>query len=329
MFESLFAGLQELEIRFLYEANEQYLVLRLHANEPGEFLVRVTKENEFFVFRTSVLTREQGPAPAVEQLSRVLLSKQPAGRCHYCFDEQQNVVIRLVVSVFRHRSAFASETLSRIIDEIRAERSTFLRKILSDCPLAEGNLVVLFPARLQPPHTGHFEAIQMLLEGDERILARSNDDEQRRLLRGIGKVVISLGPTDGQAGNPLTVHQRRDLVEFELANNPVLNKHRYRIQVVGSPSTSHDRYWLLSLIAQIGQIDAVASANSATIQTASYLKVPVLHVHRKGGVSGTAVRKSCVAQDWEQLRRYLTESVFRRCEEKNLFDVIRNYEDSK
>jgi len=323
MFRSLFAALQQLKVPFLFEPTKRFFLLRLRTKESAEFVVTVARESELFVFSAPVLEAERIPSGAVGQLSHMLLSKHPIGRCHYCFDERGNVVIRLVTSVFSAKK----NVLLRIINEIRSEVSDFPRKVLAECPLVKGKRV-LFPARLQPPHKGHFDTILMLLERNERVLLDPSDKEQMQLLGEIEKLLISLGPKARERENPLTTHERKELVKFEITNNPELSKHQYRVDLVDSPA-GEGRYWLLALLSQIGTVDAVATANTATIQSASDLKIPVLHIHREGGISGTKMRQLCVDQQWEELKLELTPWVFQRCEELELFKVIANIEGSK
>jgi len=217
------------------------------------------------------------------------------------------------------------ELVLAVVDEICKESGTFSSTILGDLPL-EGT-VILFPARLQPPHKGHFDGIVRLLEGDESLLADPRP-ESVQLLKTMQTLVISIAQVSRQKGNPLHLGERRDLVTWEINKNPRLQKHRDRIELEPCP-LGDPNDWLPALIRNLhSKPDAIVTANSQTLVAARDVNLRTIEMVRdpKSSQSGTKVRELIAEGDFESVKNYLTTPVFERCQSQGYFQTIKDIE---
>ena len=289
-------------------------------SDTGKLLVNIELQENLVHFSCVVVPIERIPVGDERSLNQALLQAE-ARLCRYSRDRMGNIV----VEVKAPPSLINREFILAVIGDVR--ESTSLSVKLTSSFATEGT-VVLFPARLQPPHKGHIDGIVRLLEGDESLLAHPRNMEDVQLLKNLRTLVIAIGQVSREKGNPLHLGERRDLIIWEIDKNARLRKHADRIELEPSP-IGDPNVWLAALLRNLPvKPDAIATANSQTLVAARDMSLRAIEMVRdpKTLQSGTNVRRLIAEDKLEEVRTLLSAPVFERCQTRGYFKTIKDIE---
>jgi nicotinamide mononucleotide adenylyltransferase len=321
--ESLIKMFREMGFEALSHPNEPVVYIPIESGE-APFLINVSVEAHIMAFSAIAWPAEKIPITLDTGLTKLLLQTE-GGICHYVRDLAGNIIVRAAV----HSTLVSKEVARMYIEEIRRELAGFVGKVLSKCAFKEGG-VLLFPARLQPPHRGHIDAISRMLEGDVSILADPTNSGDCGLLEGFSKLVISMSQVCREKGNPLSLGERRDLLSWEFTNNTMLQRNQHRVDFESCPEESATN-WLPALIRNLpNRPDAIVTANTETIVAARDLNLRVLAIRRERSdkQEGKEIRKLIAENNLPAAKTYLTDSIYTRCIDRGYFEIISNIETS-
>jgi len=141
----------------------------------------------------------------------------------------------------------------------------------------------LFPGRFQPFHKGHLLVVQGM----------------RKMC---GKIVIAIGSSDksGNAENPFTAEERRDMIQRALQGEDIIPA--FDVVFITVPDMADDQEWGKAVLAAAGEVHQVWSGNADVQETFKKLGVEVKNIKPVPGISATEVRKRIKeGGDWQGL----------------------------
>lgn len=321
--QRLLVLLQNIGLQLVLDrVNESIIVLAQF--RAGKTDVVSARFSEDIVDFTCVVSDRSMAADVEDRLDTALLSAKTR-LCHYSRNPQRHIVISACLPT----TSLTEHVVVSLFDELKFQVQQFeatLTEIASP-----KRAVLLLPARLQPPHLRHFDGILRLLQGDESVLANPNSEEDVGLLASSSKLIISIYQRSREKGDPLSVGERRDLVLFEINNNPKFREYRHRIELFDHPE-GEAITWLPKLLVKLHPTrpDAIVAANSATLLAARDLDKRHLAMHRKEGTlrEGKRIRKLIVEGKLDEVKEQLSPFVFDRCLENGYFEQIKQTEGS-
>jgi nicotinamide-nucleotide adenylyltransferase len=141
----------------------------------------------------------------------------------------------------------------------------------------------LFPGRFQPFHKGHMLVVQGM----------------RKMC---GKIVIAICSSDksGDAENPFTAEERRDMIQRALQGEDIIPA--FDVVFVTVPDMADDEAWAKAVLAQAGEIHQVWTGNDTVKAAFEKVGTEIKTIKPVPGISSTEIRKRIKeGGDWQAL----------------------------
>lgn len=214
----------------------------------------------------------------------------------------------------------------------------FYLKVIEPCRKSPPSLKVIYPGRFQPYHVGHHNVLKRLIKGDPSIFAKRAD---RDLLRyRIDRIVIAIadhGDLDKKR-DPLTVGERRTLIEHALhadkeIRDEVVRK-SIKIEIDRVQWNADYSAKLLELVKCL-HLNGTPAFVSENIQTFSALK-PTDFIcmqlvdrryqrsfsGRRRSISGSAIRQLIVRKKFKKLKELIPPGAYEEMLKRGMFKEI-------
>jgi len=190
-------------------------------------------------------------------------------------------------------------------------------------------ITVVYPGRFQPWHAGHHDILRRIALGDLSVYAAEEDRGFMRNVQIRGIVVHVVDIVEPKVSNPLTVADRRGLIEMSVRRDPMLLTQPFAIRTDYISANAFSRAHLahIRLIVPIAKGNiVVVSGNPATLFDAQDVGLRGIHVSNRdgsGAQSATAVRNAIVDGRESDIAGMLAPGGFNYMKAHGLFSRIR------